>query len=199
MPRLASSQVLDEVIPVVGAEIAGDLLTAHERRVADEGIESATVEEDLGELQRPVERLAAPTSSRWARPSASRRPGPRLGCGRPPPATPSSTAPFARSAWPVASSRPAGDRRRSSSRCVWNSDVGEEPLLLLDVARPCRRRSSPVGPASSRVASMIFGIMSRKFGSVIPIPLPSSEKVFNCVSLLMPTSESPRRMAWSRK
>ena len=48
-----------------------------------------------------------------------------------------------------------------------------------------------------RVIPMILGIMSRKFGSVSPIPLPSSENVFNC-SASTPTSESPHRMAWSR-
>jgi hypothetical protein len=59
---------------------------------------------------------------------------------------------------------------------------GGDGLVHLDVER-------------SRVAARILGIMSRKFGSVISIPWPSSENVFNCVSLLTPTSESPRRMA----
>ena len=44
----------DEVFAVCGPEDAGELLPAEEGRVADDGIE-ATVLEDLGELQRPVE------------------------------------------------------------------------------------------------------------------------------------------------
>ncbi len=77
---LAMRQMLHQILAVLVAQRAGDLLPAHERRIADDGGEARAgrrplreagrelavddggaedlLDEDLGELQRPVERSA---------------------------------------------------------------------------------------------------------------------------------------------
>ena len=60
---LPPSEVLNQIIPVRRPHVSGDLLPAHERWVADKRIEPCPVDEDLGELQGPVEPTGDPRLS----------------------------------------------------------------------------------------------------------------------------------------
>ncbi len=77
-------------------------------------------------------------------------------------------------------------------------DVVEEVPLFLDGAGGVVGDLLQADGGVAWSSSMILGIMSSMFGRVMPTPWRSSEKVCNCSSST-PTSESPHRMAWSRK
>ena len=161
--------MLDEMLPVLRTQVSRDLLPTHERWVADKRIESPPVKEDLGKLQRQWNGrdTQPPPDGRSPQPPACR--GVR----------PESIIHFLR-APPFAAGNPLGRLRRLPAyrqQAVGSvveplrlgSDVGEEPLFSSTLAMVSSLIFSRQ-TRSSRVASMIFGIMFRKFGSVIPMP-----------------------------
>jgi len=51
---LPAGNLIHKVFTIELAQVARDFLAPHERRVADEGVEAATLPHHLGKLQRPV-------------------------------------------------------------------------------------------------------------------------------------------------
>src|SRR3990172_300359 len=56
---LTVRQPVHEILTIGIADISRNLLAAHKRRISHEAIKSASLNQDLGELQRPMERLLA--------------------------------------------------------------------------------------------------------------------------------------------